>query len=135
MARGNGQVERVNRILIPILSKLAAPRADNWYKYVELTQRYINSTPNRSTGFSPFDVLLGVRMRQKQDPQLTEIIEKEGVILFQQQRDKIREQARESIQKIQKENKKNFNKKRKEPNRYSPGMLVAILNARNRDVE
>lgn len=34
---GNGQVERINCILIPILSKLSAPNPAQWHKYVMRT--------------------------------------------------------------------------------------------------
>ncbi|CAK9833038.1 Transposon Tf2-9 polyprotein [Anthophora retusa] len=32
MPRSNGQAERINRVLIPILTKLAAPRPEEWYE-------------------------------------------------------------------------------------------------------
>lgn len=56
--RGNGQVERINRIIIPILTKLSNENPDQWYRYVDKVQCSINSTYQRSVGLSPFEVLL-----------------------------------------------------------------------------
>lgn len=42
--RGNGQVERMNQIIIPVLTKLAEDRPDRWYLFVDRLQRCINSS-------------------------------------------------------------------------------------------
>jgi len=42
--RSNGQVERVNRRLIPLLSKLADPAREEWYKHLGLAQQCLNTT-------------------------------------------------------------------------------------------
>ena len=36
--RGNGQVEGLNRTLIPILTKLAAPTPGDWHKFIDKAQ-------------------------------------------------------------------------------------------------
>jgi len=41
MPRGNGQVERVNRIIIFILTKLSHDYPGKWFKYIEYKQRSI----------------------------------------------------------------------------------------------
>ena len=51
--RGNGHVERVNRTLIPLLTKRAAPKPGEWFKYLDLAQKYLNATQSRSTGTTP----------------------------------------------------------------------------------
>lgn len=56
--RGNGQVERVNRTLIPLLTKLSAPKPAEWFKHLELAQQYLNATSNRSIGMPPFQLLV-----------------------------------------------------------------------------
>lgn len=124
--RGNGQVERINRIVIPILSKLAAPKYENWYKYVEQVQQYLNASPNRSTGFSPFELLVGKTMRLKNDLKIKELIDSEVIRSLQQERDEMRAQASEAINKVQKENSRTYNRKRKKSNIYKIGDLVAI---------
>ncbi|KAL0811971.1 hypothetical protein ABMA28_009369 [Loxostege sticticalis] len=42
--RGNGQAEKMNRIIISILTKMCIEEPGHWYKYVSKVQREINST-------------------------------------------------------------------------------------------
>ncbi|GBN22530.1 Transposon Tf2-6 polyprotein, partial [Araneus ventricosus] len=61
--RGNGQVERIHRTLILVLTKLSIADSTKWFKFVDPLQRILNSTFNRSTKWSPFELLIGVTMR------------------------------------------------------------------------
>ncbi|KAH0944536.1 hypothetical protein HN011_003270, partial [Eciton burchellii] len=61
--RYNGQVERVNLTLIPLLSKLANPAREEWYKHLDLAQQYLNTTLQRRLGTFSFNVLFGTRPR------------------------------------------------------------------------
>lgn len=124
--RGNGQVERVNRTLIPLLTKLSAPHPDEWHKFVGKAQQYLNHAPSRSTGMSPFYLQFGVRMRLKEDPHIREILNDESLANLQEKRSQIREQAHEEISKIQAENKISYNRKRKTPYEYTQNDMVAI---------
>lgn len=124
--RGNGQIERVNRTLLPLLTKLTAPNPAEWHKYVERAQRYLNNVPSRNTGKSLFSLLFGTCMKMKKDPIIKDIIETGMVTQYQQEREKSRELVRQSIAKIQEENKRTYNKKRKAPPEYQEGDLVAI---------
>nr|XP_046491899.1 uncharacterized protein LOC124223711 [Neodiprion pinetum] len=124
--RGNGQVERVNRTLIPLLTKLTAPNPDDWYKHVEKVQRFLNSTVNRSTGKTPFQLLVGVDMRIKEDMQVRELIEAEWTAQFDENRCVLREGAAKAITEAQEKNKRNYNKGRKDARQYESGDLVAI---------
>ncbi|GFU29948.1 transposon Tf2-6 polyprotein [Trichonephila clavipes] len=65
--RGNGQVERIRRTLIPVLTKLSLDDSTKWYKYVDRLQRILNSTISRSTKWTPFELLVGIKMRNKED--------------------------------------------------------------------
>jgi len=49
--------------------------------------------------------------------EIRELLEKEWISQFQENRDEIRDHAKENIAKIQKENKRGFDKKRKEGNK------------------
>jgi hypothetical protein len=124
--RSNGQVERINRTLIPLLTKLAAPKADEWFKHLDVAQKYLNAIPSRSTGFAPFNVMLGTHMRLKEDPRVAELIDSALVNSFQDKRDELRLQAKQNILRVQQANRKCYNKKRKEPKRYNEDDLVAI---------
>lgn len=124
--RANGQVERVNRTLIPLLTKLSEPKKEEWFKYLELAQEYMNITLHRSIGMSPFHLLFGTQPRFRENPHIRELIEKEAVTTFQENRDEIREHALQTLAKIQRENKKNYDKRRVNPIVYSADDLVAI---------
>ncbi|GFS96177.1 transposon Tf2-6 polyprotein [Trichonephila clavipes] len=65
--RGNGQVERIHRTLIPVLTKLSLDDSTKWYKYVDRLQRILNSTISHSTKWTPFKLLVGIKMRSKED--------------------------------------------------------------------
>jgi len=124
--RANGQVERVNRVLIPLLTKLSDPKREEWFKHLDLAQLYLNCASHRSIGTTPFRVLFGVHARVRENPQIVEMLQKEWIDNFQDARSEIREQARESIMKIQRENRITSAKKRKTARRYNENDLVAI---------
>lgn len=46
--RGNGQVERMNLIIIASLSKLSIENPEKWYMHVERVQRYMNGSLHHS---------------------------------------------------------------------------------------
>lgn len=122
----NGQIDRVNRTILPLLTKLSAPKPEEWYKHLSTVQKYLNATPNRSTGQSPFKVLFRTNMRLKDDPEIREIIEEEWLKMFEEQRDEIRRDVKEKIGKVQEENLLNYNKKRKEATSYKEDDLITI---------
>lgn len=124
--RGNGQVERVHRIIISVLTKLSIDAPDRWYKHVREVQRAINCTYQRSIGKTPFEVMFGTEMRNTTDLNLQELIEEEKRLAFEENRDNLRKSARETILKIQQENSRTYNKKRKKAHLYKEGDLVAI---------
>ncbi|GFU28921.1 hypothetical protein TNCV_470531 [Trichonephila clavipes] len=124
--RGNGQVERIHRTLIPVLTKLSIDDSTKWYKFVDRLQRILNSTSNRSTKWSPFELLTGVTMRNREDLYLRNLLMEEMVEELQEQRNQLRQDAKRNIQKIQAENKRTYDRKRKKAPRYQKGDLVAI---------
>nr|XP_049693297.1 uncharacterized protein LOC126053899 [Helicoverpa armigera]XP_049695188.1 uncharacterized protein LOC126054290 [Helicoverpa armigera]XP_049704767.1 uncharacterized protein LOC126056282 [Helicoverpa armigera] len=124
--RGNGQVERVHRILIPVLTKLCLENPAVWYKHVSKVQRALNSTFQRSINTTPFELLMGVKMKGKEDLEILQLLQEENTLQYDENREKIRQQAKEQILKIQEENKKQYDRKRKESSKYKEGDLVAI---------
>lgn len=126
LPRGNGQVERVNHTIIPLLSKLAAPTREKWYKYVEVAQKWLNMVPSRSTGKTPFQLLFGVQMRGKDDLNIKELIDEETQRLFNEHRDELRDAAKIQLGKVQAENERNYNKNCKKSHKYVDGDWVAI---------
>jgi len=70
--------------------------------------------------------MFGTYVRVRDDSQIRELLEMEWVNNFQNDRNDLREQARECIAKIQRENRLTFKKKRKPATKYRENDLVAI---------
>lgn len=124
--RANGQVERLHRVVIPMLSKLSIEDPTLWYKHVKKVQKIINSTNHRAISCTPFEVMFGVKMKTSEDTEINAILEEELLKYFNEERCNIREKARQQIEKIQKENVNTYNKKRKKPIVYKQNDMVAI---------
>lgn len=97
-----------------------------WHKFVGKVQMSINSTVTRSTKKTPFELMFGVKMANKDDFRLNEVLEEETTNEFTKNRLEWRQQAKLNISKIQAENKSQYDKKRKQARSYTLGELVAI---------
>lgn len=122
----NGQVECLNQSIIAILTKLSLPKPGEWYKHVDKVQQCINSAFNRSIGITPFNLLIGVNMRLKNDPQLREALQQAAIETFQQGRLESRSEAKKNIQTIQEESWRTYNRKKKLTNKYRVGDVMTI---------
>ncbi|KAM8701704.1 hypothetical protein ACLKA7_011559 [Drosophila subpalustris] len=126
LPRVNGQVERLNAIIISVLSKLSIDDPTKWYKHVGRVQQAVNSTFTRSIDTTPFEMLVGVKMRTKEDLEIRDLINKEAVRVFNDERSDLRAKDKAQIVKLQSENKMTYNLRRKPARRYDVGDLVAI---------
>lgn len=126
LPRSNGQVERINSIIINVLSKLSSKDPGKWFKYVNQLQLILNSTYQRSINTTPFQLLTGVKLRRKEHLEIQGLIEEESRKLFEENRGDLRQKAKEQIMKVQEENRKTYNLRRKPPTKYQVGDLVAI---------
>ncbi|GFW21503.1 retrovirus-related Pol polyprotein from transposon 17.6 [Trichonephila clavipes] len=124
--RGNGQVERIPRTLIPVLTKLSLDDSTKWYKYVDRLQRILNSTISRSTKWTPFELLVGIKMRNKEDILIKDLLLEEMAKELLEQREFLRNDAKKNIETLQSENRKTYNRRRKKASLYKEGDLVAI---------
>ncbi|GFW23010.1 transposon Tf2-6 polyprotein [Trichonephila clavipes] len=124
--RGNGQVERIHRTLIPVLTKLSLDDSTKWYKYVDRLQRILNSTISRSTKWTPFELLVGIKMRNKEDILIKDLLLEEMAKELIEQRKFLRNDAKKNIETLQSENRKTYNRRRKKVSLYKEGDLVAI---------
>lgn len=123
--RGNGQIERIHRIVIGSLSKLSMEDPEKWFAHVTDVQKSLNSTHQRAINTTPFELMVGTRMRGN-DLRVQQIIEEEIAEDFIEERNELRMKAKEEILKIQDENRETFNKKRKTAKNYNVDDLVAI---------
>ncbi|KAL0861494.1 hypothetical protein ABMA27_009022 [Loxostege sticticalis] len=71
-------------------------------------------------------LLVGTKMKSKEDVELLDLILEEEKNCFMLERDDLRKSAKEYILKIQEENQRSYNKKRKESTKYKVGDFVAI---------
>ncbi|GFY02896.1 hypothetical protein TNCV_3507761 [Trichonephila clavipes] len=124
--RENGQVERIHRTLIPVLTKLSLDDSTKWYKYVDRLQRILNSTISRSTKWTPFELLVGIKMRNKEDILIKDLLLEEMAKELLEQREFLRNDAKKNIETPQSENRKTYNRRRKKASLYKEGDLVAI---------
>lgn len=126
LPRANGQIERINRTIIPVLTKLSLQDPTKWYKHVPKVQQTLNSTFQRSIGMTPFELLVGIKMKQKDDIIIKEALEEEFSLRFEKDRNLLRARAKNQILKVQNENRKTYNLRRREATKYKIGDLVAI---------
>lgn len=124
--RGSGQVERMNRIIVPMLTKLSNDDPEKWFRHTSRLQTFMNSTTTRSTGKTPFEMLFGVEMRTDDDQILANLLEEALQSDFMERRQEMRQTAKKSIAKLQEENRKSYNRNRKPAMKYRIGDLVAI---------
>ncbi|GFU31018.1 retrovirus-related Pol polyprotein from transposon 17.6 [Trichonephila clavipes] len=92
--RGNGQVERIHRTLIPVLTKLSLDDSTKWYKYVDRLQRILNSTISRSTKMDTIRTISGIKMRNKEDILIKDLLLEEMAKELLEQREFLRNDAK-----------------------------------------
>ncbi|GFW69238.1 transposon Tf2-9 polyprotein [Trichonephila clavipes] len=75
LPRANGQVERINRTIIPVLSKMSEDDPTKWFKHVPSLQEVLNSTFQRSINTTPFELLFGTQINNKTDLRIQQLID------------------------------------------------------------
>ncbi|GFV32641.1 transposon Ty3-I Gag-Pol polyprotein [Trichonephila clavipes] len=128
LPRANGQVERINRTIIPVLSKMSEDDPTKWFKHVPSLQEVLNSTFQRSINTTPFELLFETQINNKIDLRIQQLIDEQLQLEFNENRELLRKAAKTQILKVQNENKKSYNLRRKSY-LYSVKDLVAIKNA------
>jgi len=109
-----------------LLTKFADPVRGELYKHLDLAQQCINTMLHRRLGTSPF-VLFGTRVRLRDNYEIRELLEKEWISEFQEDRDEIRDHAEKNIAKIQEENRRGFNRKWKRTLTYRENDLSMTI--------
>lgn len=122
--QSNGQVERFNRMVIPLLAKIT--NEDDWNKQLGLAEFAINNTKNRSINNTPSMLLFGVDQRGKVADKIKEYLMLSNI----QERNliEIRDKAAERIAKTQEENQATYNSVHKSPHKYNIDDLVMVAN-------
>lgn len=123
--RANGQVERFNRVITPMLGKIVEdPR--KWDIALPSVEYAINNTTSRSTGETPSRLLFGIEQNGPVNDKL-KLYLSQGII-EDRNLEEIRESASRNIDKIQTTNERYYNSKHKAATVYAQGDYVMIRN-------
>ncbi|XP_036148576.1 uncharacterized protein LOC114254896 [Monomorium pharaonis] len=126
--RANGQIERVNRVVTPMLAKITdSSVGDHWYKMLEEVEYALNNTVHKSTKEIPSKLLFGVTQRGKVTDYIKEYVEND-VNDKDLDLGKVRDTAAKEIETSQKYAKDHFDRKRKKPHQYEVGDRVMVRN-------
>ena len=71
-------------------------------------------------------MFFGVQIRRKEDLRILALVEQEAVDLLEDNREELRDLAKENLCKVQEENRRNHNRDSKKATDYTKGDLVAI---------
>lgn len=123
--RANGQVERFNRVISPMLAK-ECEKGDNWCDQLPKVEFSINNTRCRSTGYTPSMLLFGIDQIGEVNDRIKLMLESE--LAKERNLPEVRMDAVRNINKVQAENEINYNKKRKKPTVYKEGDYVMLKN-------
>ncbi|GFS58946.1 hypothetical protein TNCV_68731 [Trichonephila clavipes] len=126
LPRSNGQIEKQNSTIISVLSKHSVDDPEKWYSHVPHLQEILNSTFQRSIKMTPFELLFGTKMKSCQDIEIVELLNDEITAQFQEQRGALRQDAKKQIYKVQDENRRTYNFRRRQAHKYQLHDLVAI---------
>lgn len=115
--KANGQVERTNRVLGPMISKLINnDEKIYWYKVIADIEFAINNTVHKTTKETPSKLMFGVGQRGKVIDAIREYLEI-GVTESDRDLKRLRARAADRIVQSQKYNKEYFDKRRKPAHR------------------
>lgn len=121
----NGQIERMNRVLTPVLSKLT-DNINKWDTVLDEVTFCFNNSVSRSTGQTPSKLLFGRNQIGKIKDNLRLYLE--SVNEHDCNLEEIRKKASDQIKEIQRVNKDNYDKHHKTPLKYNVGDCVMVAN-------
>lgn len=129
--QANGQVEIMNKIIVPILGKISeAERQADWAKLIPKVEFSLNNHVSKSTKFTPSMLLFGVNQRGPKIDFLTEHLDEKNDTIHAITRnlDVIRQQADKNIKIAQATNEKYYAQHSVPPQKYFVGEFVVIKN-------
>lgn len=126
--QSNGQVERVNRVLTPMLGKLVNNDENKkWYQLLPEVEYALNNSVSKSTGETPSRLLFGINQRGCVDDRIKDYLD---IDVNNKSRNlvEVRAKAAKKIAVAQEYNEGYFNKKHKKPNVYKEGDYIMLQN-------
>lgn len=129
--QANGQVERINRILTPMLAKLVDnENGKYWYKVLRNVEYSLNNTLNKSIGTTPSEALFGISQRGKVRDEIATYLQNNRCE-SDRNINRLRSNIVKNTELSQKRNESIVNRKRKKPYHYEKGDLIMIRNFDN----
>lgn len=129
--QANGQVERVNRVLTPLMSKSCKRYGHaDWSHTIHKAEYILNNTVHTTTKDTPSTLLFGVAQRGETIDELTEHLEERNTVV-DRDLSLLREKASENIKKSQEDNLNRFLKHNTPAEIYNEGDYVAIKHINN----
>lgn len=123
--RANGQIERFNRVLTPLLAKLSTT-PEKWDEVLNDVEFALNNTVCRSTGETPAMLLFGVRQAGDISDNIRKVLEAQTVP--ERNLGELRERAAERITRCQQDNERRYNLRHRVATLYKVGDRVMIRN-------
>jgi len=121
--RANGQVERLNRVITPMLAKLSETPA-KWDQTLDKVEHSLNNTVCRATDETPSRLLFGVDQKGKSSDTIQDLLNPN----VNRDLEELRNNAHKKIEKSQLQNEKRYNLRRKAAREYKIGDYVEIRN-------
>lgn len=127
--QANGQVERVNRVLLAMLGKITNPvnHAD-WSRMLSRAEYAINNSVHSSTRQTPSMLLFGVPQRGPEIDTLTEYLDDLLSPITDRDVNALRQEASTHIKQSQIRNEQLYLKRSVKPSQYKEGDFVVIRN-------
>lgn len=124
--QANGLVERLNRTILPMMqSSIENLDGSDWDKHIKKLERDINTTINKTTNKSPFELLYGYLPRFEDGQTRFLTTEGEGYRLPQD----LRCEVRKHVEKEQLKYKQRYDRHRNEGLKYEVGDIVYMKGA------
>lgn len=123
--RANGQIERYNRFIVPMVAKLTES-PDRWDQVLHEVEFAVNNSINRSTGQTPAKLLFGMNQVGSINDHLKFFLS--SINDKSENLDNLRETASNKIKQCQEYNKYYHDQKHKEAKLYDVGDYVVIPN-------
>lgn len=125
----NGQVERVNRSIGPMIAKLVDQKGvTSWVSVLEQVEFCLNNTHHRTINEHPSIMLFGIRQRGQVVDYLQECLDELCGGKECRTHEEIRSKAADAERKVQEYNEQYVNSKRRESVKYVSGDYVMVTN-------
>lgn len=101
MPRTNGQIERLNTMIINVLVKMSFKEPGQWYRHAPRVQMALNgSYYRRSFNITPFELVFGVEMKQPENQSIEEARQHEYMKCHEEKQEEDRRMAKAQIPKV-----------------------------------